>query len=222
VRREAGFTLAEMLVALAVTGLVAVVLFGALGQWRVSAAHAADADARFAEVVDAQRLLRLRIAALRPDKDPQNAGASLDLAGDGDGFEFTAPAPDRAGPDAPWRYRLRRAGDGALVLYGISTLSAAVDLHDPAVAGWQAVRLVPGTAGLAIAYFGNDPVTHAAGWQGAWSRRAALPRAVRIRVTFPAGDARVWPELDIAPRAATPESCTIDLTTGHCANDEAG
>lgn len=220
-RREAGFTLAEMLVALAITALVAVVLFGAVGQWRVSAAHAADADARFTRIFTAEQLLRTRIAALRPDKDPQNAGASLDLDGDTTRFEFTAPPPDRVAPDAPWRYRLLRAGDGALVLYGISTLAAGVDLHDPGVTGWQPVPLVEGTAGLAISYYGTDPVSHALTWQDDWSRRPALPRLVRIRVRFAEGDPRVWPELDIAPRAASPAPCTIDLTTGHCATPEA-
>jgi general secretion pathway protein J len=40
-------------------------------------------------------------------------------------------------------------------------------------------------------------------WRGAWVTRweaAALPQLVRVRIVFPHGDPRHWPDILVAPR----------------------
>lgn len=220
VGNERGFTLAEMLVSLAITGLVAVAVLAALGQWTVSARHTLITESRVAAVTHAVMVLRERIAAMRPDKDIQNAGASIDLVGTTTTLDFTGAPPDAAAPDAPWRYRLARAADGDLILYGVSTLDANVDAHDPHVTGWQRITLLTGTADLAIRYSGIDPFLHTPGWQIEWIHRPTLPRLIRITVRFPAGDPRGWPDLYVRPRADGPDRCRTDPIAGRCAAAE--
>ena len=213
---DAGFTLIEMLVALSITALVALVLMSSIGMLAPALSRATIADARLDELTAAQGLLRERIVSMRPDRDVQSAGAALDANGSDARLDFNAAPPDRDAPDAPWHYRLTRTGNGDLVLYSINTLDSRVDRRSLDVNGWVPVRVIRNIAALRIGYFGRDPASGEFGWQNNWSHRNALPMLVRVVVAFPDGDSRTWPDLYVHPRAAVPELCTIDLTTGQC------
>jgi hypothetical protein len=65
--------------------------------------------------------------------------------------------------------------------------------------------------GIAIAYLPAK-----GGWQDGWRNQPALPALIRIRVTFPKGDGRTWPELFIAPRISADADCTYDQSTKLC------
>ena len=53
-------------------------------------------------------------------------------------------------------------------------------------------------------------------WHETWIDRPAPPALVRIRVKFPAGDRRVWPELIVAPRISTDANCVFDVVSQMC------
>jgi general secretion pathway protein J len=76
--------------------------------------------------------------------------------------------------------------------------------------------LLPGIQAVELAYFGKARSEREPGWHRQWTGEAQLPRLVRIRVTFPPGDARVWPELVIAPRIGADVACVYDLLTKQC------
>jgi len=197
-----GFSLTEMLVALGVLSLGALLLAGTVGRVGYGLAVWEHDDARAADVAAAEFTLRQRLSAMQPVHDTQAGGGVVDVAGRTEAIDFVAPAPDRDAPDALRRYRLLRDAGGNLVLFSLSTLDVHTDPHGVATQGWKPETLLGGIAHMDIRYWGRDP--------GAGTRRSALPMLVRISVRFPDGDTRVWPDLVIRPRAAVPEPCPED------------
>ena len=61
-----------------------------------------------------------------------------------------------------------------------------------------------------------DPAGGAPDWQSDWSGRRALPDLIRIRIGFPAGSNRYWPDLVVAPRITVDAGCAYDPLTYHC------
>jgi general secretion pathway protein J len=218
-RHEAGFSLVEMLVSLAVMGMAAWLLAAGIERIGLGLDTANRIDNRLDGLATAQFLLRQRLALIEPVDDAQAAGKALDFIGRADSVDFIAPAPDRAAPDALHRYRLQRDTDGNLVLLSLSTLNARVDPRSRKADGWTALRLLTGTSRVSFRYLGQNPDTagQRAVWQDDWSHRDSLPLLVRVSIEFAAGDKRNWPDLVVHPRAATPQLCPPDAITGGCA-----
>jgi general secretion pathway protein J len=218
-RRDAGFSLVEMLVSLAVMGMAAWLLAAGVQRIGLGLNIANRLDDRRDATATAQFLLRQRLAVIEPVSDPQSGGRSLDFTGHAESVDFIARAPDRAAPDALQRYRLQRNPDGDLVLLSLSTLDAHVDPHNRSADGWTPLPLLSGTTRLAIRYLGQNPLVaeqHSV-WQADWPHRDSLPMLVRISVEFAPGDQRNWPDLVVHPLAATPQPCPRDAITGRCA-----
>jgi general secretion pathway protein J len=214
-----GFSLIEMLVALAVLGLAAVLLGAGIGRVGLSLDLASRGDQRIDRIAAAQFVLRQRIAGTQPVNATRAGITTIDFAGLDSSVDFIADPARNAAPDALQRYRLARDPDGDLVLFRLSTLNQRVDYRNRATVGWTAQPLVQGTAALEIRYFGSNELVRdkTPAWQENWTRRSALPTLVRVRVIFPEGDLRVWPDLIVRPRAAVPAPCPPDATTGGCA-----
>jgi len=188
IRRQDGFTLLEILVALVVLGFLVVGLtqgvhFG-LRAWamqeRIIGRHE-DLDA-----ID--RTLRRLIETM----DPGTPGDPLALQGSATSLAFTAelpmasPLPIRRadvglGVDAAHRLLLRWTPHLHAIRFG------------PAPAP-QTSELLRGIDHLELAYQG--PAT--GGWQSGWNQ-AGLPRLVRIRLIFAKGDPRHWPDIVAGP-----------------------
>jgi len=49
-----------------------------------------------------------------------------------------------------------------------------------------------------------------------WTLPSRLPRLVRVKIEFPDGDARFWPELLVAPRIDVDVGCVYDALTKRC------
>jgi len=207
-----GFSLAEMLVALVVVALGALLMTSAIGQVGYGLAVWVRSDTQSSQVAAAQFALRQRIAAMQPLRDMQGGGTSLDMSGRGEAFDFTASAPDRDAPDALRRYRLQRDDAGNLVLFSLSTLDPRTAAPGLTAQKWSHETLLAGVARVEIRYWGRDQTSNVpvAAWQTLWTHRSALPMLVRISVRFADGDPRVWPDLVIHPRAAVPEACPED------------
>lgn len=166
-----GFSLIEMLVVLAVLGMVAGLMAGGLGL----ASAAMDRLARVPpdDVTTAQQIVRERIERLAPGS----------LAGTDRTLTFTAPPLDRDAPGAMAQFRLLRTPAGDLAL------------HTPA--SGRPTVLLTRIAGLQIAY---DATGSGRGWRRSWTARET-PRLVRLRVILPPGDSRIWPDLVAHPQA---------------------
>lgn len=214
-RTPNGFSLVEMLVALAVTGMAAVVLAAAIGQIGV-VSRRGDAKAdQFAEVTQAQTLLRQQIARAAPRADAQSGGSAVDFVGTTTRADWIGAPLDSAGGDALWRYRLARAGNGDVVLYHRSSLAPLAGDRSESLSGWQASPVLRGTTAIEMSYFGPDPAQRGARvWHARWAGRAGLPLLMRVIVRFGDNDRRVWPEFIVRPRAASMSSCPATSAIG--------
>lgn len=206
-----GFSLAEMLVALAVLALAAGLLAAMTGRIGIATAIWQGEDRSGRDLAAAAFTLRQRLALMQPVGDIQAGGGTIDFDGERTSVDFIAPAPDRQAPDALRRYRLMRDGAGNLVLFSLSTLDTRTDAHALSTQGWAGEVLMGGTARLEIRYWGRNPGTLAGAadqplWQGVWSHRRALPQLVAIRVGFAEDDPRSWPDVVVHPLAAVAET----------------
>lgn len=216
-RRANGFTLIEMLVSLALLGLASLMLsLGIAAAARASARQGAR-DAALDAVLAAQIVVRQRIEQMAPVTSAQSAEPDVDSRGTATVFDFIGEPIGRVAPSSLQRYRLTRTPGGDLMLYVADTLDNRVDAGDERMVGWTPMRLLSGTAALAIGYYGSAAIGGGRAWQSRWFDRQQPPELVRIQVSFPAGDRRVWPDLLIRPRATMNAACRIDGATGRCA-----
>ena len=186
-----GFSLLEMLVALAVLGL----LLGLLGDGVHLGLQAWQAQARTVAArgdLDAvDRLLRGLLARM----DPGSTTVAPIVLGGPDRLLFTAALPEAA------------AAGGAPVL---ADIALGVDAGQRLVLRWtphrhephpgppppaQTLPLLPDVAGIEVSYWPRTPPWT---WRDAWSG-PALPGLVRIRLHFPAGTRPAWPDIVAAP-----------------------
>ncbi|WP_298191374.1 prepilin-type N-terminal cleavage/methylation domain-containing protein [Novosphingobium sp.] len=205
-RRDAGFTLAEMLVALALFGMISALLAAVIQLIaRLDGASRRQGEA-IEQVVAAQNLLRSRIEQLRALIDVRGLGDTIAMVGRRDEITFTAPGFAANGAHQLQAIRLRRTNRGQLVLY-TAPLLAGNDIRLPSVEGWDAAPLLEGVQWMDIAYFGADWLTGRDLWQDSWQNRAQPPKLVRVRLGFAEGDSRSWPVLMVRPMSGVRLTC---------------
>jgi general secretion pathway protein J len=209
-RPDAGFTLVEMLVGLTLlamaAGLMGLGLSSGHRLWLAEERHTVDGET----VQSAQTLLRDGIERLRPNTRSKGALLYADIDGAPGQFTFITTAADADRPTAIRRYRLSLNEDGDLVLaWGPSQVDARA-VFTPQV-------LLHGVDHLDISYFGSAGRGAPRQWQDNWSERSTPPELVRVRLTFGAHDARVWPDLIARPAATVDTQCLVEVDSGLCA-----
>ena len=199
---EAGFTLAEMLVSLALLAVAAALMiegFGASrGAWRRMQAREEAGES----VAAAETRLRTALEQMVVRARFETSVPYVDLDGDDAHFVFASapPAGEPPGTTAPTELSLTSGGD-------LQLAPAASE------AAGRAEVLLKGAASLEIGYYTGGAN---AGWRDAWSREPTPPQLVRVRVAFPPGDRRVWPDLIVRPAATVDVQCVVDGDTGSC------
>jgi general secretion pathway protein J len=191
--RRDGFTLLELLVAVAVFGL----LLAGLTQGTQYVLRARQSQmhilGRSEDLDTVDRVLRQMIAVM----DPGDSLTPPPFAGSRDKVEFVTVLPDAAAG-----LPVRRVEAGLLV----DSLHRLVLRWRPWI---HAVRLRPapspvetellrGVQGLEFAFWHPR-----GGWVGSW-RNEDLPALIRIRVLFPPGDPRHWPDIVAATTLRRP------------------
>ncbi|WP_213979253.1 prepilin-type N-terminal cleavage/methylation domain-containing protein [Sphingomonas sp. dw_22] len=212
-----GFTLIEVLVSLALMGMAAALLLSGLRMAGLVAMHERTTGSGLDEVIAAQRVLRTGIERLRPIARVDTSGSVVEFRGNDAVLSYVAPPLERQSPNALQRFRLARATSGDLVLYSVSTRQARIDPSGFDLVGWTPTTLLRGTSNLSISYRGAPVTGGPRTWLNEWWDRGKPPELIRIRVEFPAGDSRQWPDLLVRPRATTTTTCQVDGTTnGRC------
>ncbi|HUJ48465.1 MAG TPA: type II secretion system protein [Rhizomicrobium sp.] len=209
-REKNGYALIEMLVSLAIIGLISVMMVAGLGTTRRVWQHMDAANAVSDQVAGAQILLRNQLERVIPATRFDSIPSYADFTGKADSINFLAPPRDAEAPTTPQRYLLSLTNGGDLVLSFLPDI--ALDRATP-----RSLVLLHNVQGLDIAYYGYvPPPDNRIGWQFDWEKRPAPPKLIRIRVQFPPQDARVWPDLLIKPYTTVDTMCVLIVRTGKC------
>jgi len=205
---ETGFTLLELLVAMAVLSLLALVMMGGLKfsarVWERIQATSDETDA----VASAQEFIRHQLAVAYPQW--QNTGTDhphILFDGEPQKMSFLAPPPAQFGPGTNLQYALQRSKKGDLEIVWQSQQVGDTP---------RSTTLLSNIASLKFDYFGPAFGGSLPKWWDSWNNRARFPDLVRIRIAFPPGDRRVWPELIVHPDITVDVRCIYEPLTRTC------
>ncbi len=210
---EAGFTLVELLVALALFSLLCTLLFGnvrfGMRAWQYGAVHSEQVD----HTTVVQGVLRRLIEEAYPlflTGDPTHP--HVDFNGAQTSLDFLSSAPTAAGVGPQYRFLVaadKVGGKTDLVMTSRPELASAGDATTRTV-------LLADIERIEFFYFGATLSDSAAQWRNEWQQQAAAPQLVRVQAWFPARDGRKWSDLLIAPRISADVNCVYDALTKRC------
>lgn len=218
-----GMTLIEAMVALALIALLSVGLLAAFRLGSRTYRQVTRVDSGSWNVVVAQRFLRHILSAAYPF-EPAADSSARGINGSSDRLELTGPMPEAAGSMGHYRYvvTLRSRADG---LYDLLVRSR-LDRNGPAPSVGSSTAEAPPDVLLTRiksvqwAYL-TAPVSDDSRaptqpqWLDSWNG-AKPPLLVRLRVAFPRGDTRAWPELIVQPRITDDAQCEFDVVSQAC------
>jgi general secretion pathway protein J len=204
--KERGFTLMEMLVVLALMGMIAVILISSLQlgghTWQRVMRSAAGTE----EIAEAQESLRQLLSSLSPGDNRRR----LPLISNGTSLEFSGVAP-AASSSGMLRYQVSvSAGSKALEIRSSSEQHGDLGSLENS----RAEALLSHVASLAVQFWFKSE-TGPGRWVDHWESNK-LPRLIRIDLAFEANDKRRWPPLYVEPRVDTPASCVFDVVSRRC------
>ncbi len=207
VRGQAGYTLIELLIVLALLGLISLAIAGGFR----FGARAWERTERAIGAGEAARGGHAALSALLGHIYPRARDA---LGTEPPSFEATAeriafladasaPFPARG----VWRYTLsvKRGQDGAALL-----LSQQSE-HGP-IAAREEVLL---TGAKQVLFAFADVKDGTVSWTDTWSGQANLPALIRVRVVFPPGGG-TWPDLIVRPAIDRAANCIFDPVSFDC------
>ena len=211
--KEAGFTLLELLISMTLLVFLMVLVFGGLRfgshAWANSEARSSGTD----DVRLAQTFLRHSLELAYPQfvaSDPTSA--HIDFSGTDSQIAFLGPGAASTGIGSRARTRIGTSGQrGTLeLIVAESPELASADFES------DAEVLLSGLKSFSISYFGATRPNEPAEWRSRWENQTRLPQLIRITAEFPERDARVWPDLVIAPRISADVGCLFDVLTRYC------
>ena len=205
-RRDAGFTLVELLVALALLALLSTLLAAGL---RFSRNAVLSGEAGTERLLSAERALEI-VRRQVQQADPLPLAGTGDrppvtFAGDRANIVFVAPpaaylAP--GGEQIDW-LQIEPAASGLRLVLRFRPLDRTRDTWPPRLdpSEFQSIVLLDGISAAQFSYFGRTQPSDAAQWWQKWEALPTLPGLVRLAL---ASGGTIWPDLVVAPRIGQP------------------
>ena len=202
-----GFTLVEVLVAMAIFALLLSVLYGSLDsvtRAMGAAEKAVDDGARMR--IGSEFLTRL-VETAYPLALADGRGWVMQFAGDAKSLRFAVDMPGFVGVSGVHEVALSvRDEEGESALW-FAWRPMMMDADGEAVAGEFEERvLVPDITALAVRYFGADKDEDPR-WSDEWSKMPGMP--VLVEMTLQDANDTPWPLLIMRPRANTPRYLSV-------------
>jgi general secretion pathway protein J len=215
---EDGFTLLELLIALALLGLLMTLIFGGL---RLGARAWTAVDHQTVGASDlgaVQDILRRATAGAYPVfASADLADWTVDFDGQTDSLVLVTSLPEAVEADIRARERFSLVQDGqsrSLVM------AWRLDLPSPgagdALLAENRVVLLDHVRSIRFAYFGPPDEHTGPDWQESWSGRTRLPNLVRVQIERDDASLPRWPELVAEPKATATPACLYDPMDGSC------
>ncbi len=207
-RRNTGFTLVELMVALLLLALMSSILYGSLS---LSATSWDRGEAKAEQAGDMRQtgeFLRQALTAEHPLRLHKALDQPLYFAGASDSLAFAGSTPGRVGGGIYYfRIALAPSGESSKLLLS-RTIPDYTALKPPSFDAAEASVLADGIAQLKFSYFGRDP--DAADvvdptWRDHWDDPQILPLLIRMEVKTAQGTS--WPPLVVEPRIAAEAGC---------------
>lgn len=193
---QRGFTLVELLVALGLMALVSVALFGGMRfgmrAWETGTQRIDQAT----RIELVQSLLRRQLSQAKlPPNKPNNSAPAF--VGEADRVAFVAPSPrpDDIGTDVQFVLAKSTARGRSQLTLTWAPPQARESGEAPSSP--EATMLLEDVASVELGYYGAPDPQRPAQWWDAWDGAHGLPALVRLRLSFPKGDERRWPDLII-------------------------
>lgn len=181
--REGGFTLLELLVALVVLGFILAGLSQGAQFGLLAAGSQTRTVAERGELDAVDRAVRHLIQEM----DPGRAGAPPGLRGTASSLAFTSALPTASALPVRQAAIVLAAEGGRLVLRATPRF--------PGVGASMETELLRDVERLEASYWSRGAQPR---WVSSWAERD-LPALVRLRLVFPPGDRRRWPDIVAAP-----------------------
>lgn len=197
-----GFTLLEMLVALALLGGLGLLLAGALQTgglaWRRSRGISEDVALRDG--------LRLAFEHQLGQAQPVFAGADpgdarLDFLGEPDGVSFLGPLPEAIAPGVLARQRLVVAASTLVLAWQVPGMAEEV------------LPVLEGVTALRLGYWAPPEAGEEGGWRAEWRDRPRLPGLIALEILRPPAAPLAFL---VAPRITATPACLYDPVGPAC------
>lgn len=202
---NAGFTLLELLIVVALLGLIATALFGGLRFSTRSWEAVQGNSERIEESLVVQHLLRSYLKAMWPLRQSQSSGEpGAKFEGRTDRLRFVSLMHRGTETDGPYVFELSaapRLDRRSLMLKWWRYHSADDELYSATPLGQR--ELLSPVEAVSFRFLAHEKSENGENWQELWDKTDRLPRLISIEVSTPLSVGGVLPRMMIAPRAVS-------------------